>query len=134
MHSIDIPKEERVYMSDLHVDHELWRNELQFHKTELEIFNRRLEEAVLFNKDKANLPRLEQFQNNFIRQREVHDELDHKIKIAEQELAKAAKENPIAATHQYYRDHVELRDEYATFVKIYMELRKDFMRFLSSIV
>ena len=133
MHSIDIPKEERVYMSDLHVDHELWRNELVFYKNELDILNNRLEEAILFNKDKDKMAKLEQFQNNFIRQREVHDLLDHKIKLAENELVELAKENPIMASHQYFQDHHELRDEYATFVKIYNEWRREFMRYISQL-
>lgn len=126
-----IPVEERVFLKDLHFDHEVWANELEFYKNEITIFNRRLEEIVQKYTKKEVLMDLEKFQNQYIRQKEVIDELAHKIRIHEQALARYAKEHPIAIEHQYFRDHTSLRDEYEIFVKIYQELKTDFMRFLA---
>lgn len=131
MNEQKIPLKERVYLKDLHFDHELWSNELSFYKNELTIFNRRLEEIVVRYTTKEVLAKLEKYQNQFIRQAEVIDILNHEIKVKEQELARFAKENPVAIEHHYFPDHKELRDEFHTFKKIYSELKQDFIRFLS---
>ena len=131
MNTDKIPVEERVYLKDLHFDHELWANELEFYKKEIEIFNKRLEEIVVRYTKKEVLAELEKYQNHYIRQKEVLDILNHDIKIHEEALVKYAKDHPIAIEHKYFRDHIELRDEYETFVKIYQDLKKEFIRFLA---
>ena len=109
----------------------LWLNEINFYKEELKIFNKRFEDIVVRYTDKEVLAELEKFQNQFIRQAEVVDEISHKVRKHEQELAKYAEENPVAIDHVHFEDHKELREEFETFVKIYQELKAEYTRFLA---
>ena len=123
--------ENRKYIGDLHFELNLWINELKFYKDEVKIFNHRLEEIVSKNTSKEAMQELEHFQNQYIRENEVIDELKHEIKQHENLLGKEAKDNPVAIDHRYFEDHTELRDQVEQFKKIYDELKMNFMRFLS---
>jgi hypothetical protein len=73
----------------LHFEHRLWMNELSFFSDELKIYEHRLEDLVNKNNEMKVLSLLEQFQNQFIRQREVLEELHHNIKVHEQKIGEA---------------------------------------------
>jgi hypothetical protein len=120
-----------IYIGDLHFDHMEWLNSLQFYKEEIGIFERRLEEIVRRNNKHEVMAELEHFQNQFIREREVIDELRHDIKAAENLLEKEAREHPVAIEHRYFTDHTELRDRFQTFEKIYRELKSEFHQWLA---
>lgn len=122
--------EKRVHIADLHSDHTLWLNTLAFCKQEIGILERRMEEIVTRNTRADVLAELEHFQNQYIRQREVIDELTHELKQHENELAREAKEHPIAIDHRLFVDHGAQRDAMFTFEKIYAELKAEFMQWL----
>ena len=124
-------EEKRVLIGDLHFELNLWLNEFKFYKDEIRIFNHRLEEIVSRNTGTDIMKDVEHFQNQYIRQVEVLDELRHEIKQHENVLEKEAKDHPVAIDHRYFEDHSELRDQVEQFKKIYAELKKDYMRFLS---
>ena len=75
----------------LHFEHTLWSNELSFVEDELKIFEKRLEKLVNNLTDRDMMARLEHFQNQFIRQKEVLDQLRHDIKVHEQEIGRMLK-------------------------------------------
>jgi ATP/maltotriose-dependent transcriptional regulator MalT len=120
-----------VYLSDLHFEHSLWLNELDFSKDELYIFTNRLAGAVEKNTDKDFTPTAESFQNKLIRQKEVVDELHHAIKKHESELAHYAQEHPIAIDHVHFTDHVDLRQKMARFTSLYASFKKEFLHFIA---
>ena len=74
---------------------------------------------------------LEHFQNQYIRQREVIDELRHELKQHENALEKEVRDHPIAVDHRLFVDHTGHREEMATFEKLYRELKEEFMRWLA---
>lgn len=121
----------KTHLADLHFDHMEWLNSLQFYKEEFSIFERRLEEIVRRNNKHEVLAELEQFQNQFIREKEVIDELRHDIKVHENFLAKESKEHPVAIDHRQFGDHKVLRDRFHTFEKIHGELRAEFRKWLA---
>ena len=121
----------QIYISDLHFEHRIWLSELKFRKEEINIFEKRLGEIVVRNSDKNMLAKLEQFQNQFIREKEVIDELRHKIKEHENHLAHYAHEHPVAIEHQHFGDHKQLRNEMKSFREIYFVLKEDFFRYLN---
>lgn len=121
----------RKYIGDLHFDHMEWLNALRFYKDELGIFEHRLEDIVRRNTHGEVMAELEHFQNQFIREREVIDELRHDIKQHENLIEKEAKDHPVAVDHRYFTDHVELRDRMETYEKIYRELKHDYSRWLA---
>ena len=122
---------DHIYYTDLHSEHEMWAKELDFYKDEVKFFEKRLEEVVVKNTNKDMLAELEHFQNTFIRQKEVIDELNHSINIHEDKLQQFIGEHPVAIDHVHFGDHKGLREEMITNRKIYTDLKNDYFRFLS---
>ncbi len=111
-----------------HYEHRIWMNELDFYADEIKIFEHQLEELAGSN-IKELLPGVEQFQNNFIRQKEVLDQLRHDIKVHEQALAHdAGAANEVIADRHH--DHEASREQIVTFKKIFAELKEDYLQFL----
>lgn len=123
--------EKRVHIGDLHSDHSLWRNALDFYKDEIAILEHRMEEIVKRNNAPEVMAELEHFQNQYIRQREVIDELRHELKQHENALEKEAREHPVAVDHRLFKDHTAHREAMATFEKLYRELKDEFMHWLA---
>lgn len=123
--------EKRVHLSDLHSDHQLWLNTLAFCKEEIGILERRIAEIAQRNTGTEVLAEVEHFQNQYIRQREVIDELRHDLKQHENGLERIAREQPIAVDHRLFKDHTVQREAMATFEKIYRELKDRCMRWLA---
>ncbi len=123
--------EKKVHIGDLHFELNLWLNEFKFYKDEIAIFNHRLEDIVSRNTAMEVMREVEHFQNQYIRQIEVVDELRHEVKQHENALEKEAKDNPVAIDHVLFEDHTELRDQVDQFKKIYGDLKTEFMSFLS---
>ncbi len=121
----------KVYMSDLHFDHKLWKRQLDFQKDELSFFTNRLEEVVSRWTDKDILKQVEHFQNVFIINSNVIDELLHGINAHEDKLVERTKENPVAIDHVKFNDHVEHRDKVETQNKMYTNLKVEFLSFLN---
>lgn len=120
--TITIPK--------LHVEYQTWMNELNFYKEEIRIFERHLEGVINKNSDITVTSQVEQFQNQFIREKEVIDELKHQLNISERQLAAFVKELSGLGLESIKMDnHPKLREEMKTFKKIYTELKNNFKRF-----
>jgi hypothetical protein len=115
-------------VSPHHFEHTLWMNELKFFEDEVIIYEHQLEKLVKRN-DKDMLASLEQFQNKFIRQKEVLDELKHEIKVHEQKLGWAMQNDPQKARN-FIHHHDEMRDQIETFKKIFAGLKVNFYKFL----
>ena len=109
----------------------LWLNSLSFCKAEIGILERRMEEIAQRYTDTDVLAELEHFQNQYIRQREVIDELRHELKQHENALEKEARDHPIAIDHRLFTEHATQRDAVATFDKLYRELKEEFMHWLA---
>ena len=122
----------KVHFSDLHFDHTLWINQLTFFKEELVVFKKRVEEVTLKNNSTEFATKLGHFESQLTIQRDHIDRFLHDLKIHEQKMAAAAKENPILAEHGIYTDHVAERERFDIFVKLYMEFKNDLYRFLSA--
>ena len=121
----------KIYISDLHFEHTSWKSELLLQKDELKIFQKRIEEIASRLPQNSILKKVEHFQNNFIRHNEVIDILLHSVGEHEQELSSFAKDHPVAINHVYFKDHSSLREEIETQRKIYLELKTEFMSFLT---
>jgi hypothetical protein len=118
----------KVDIQKLHFEHQLWMNELSFFADEIKIYERRLEDLVGKSKDKEMLAGLEQFQNQFIRQKEVLDELKHDIKIHETIISNIARADGKAEERDGSK-HDKVKDRIATFRNIYWDLKQDFQQF-----
>jgi hypothetical protein len=115
-------------LAGLHFEHRLWANELNFFADELKIYEHRLEELVNKYTSKEVLSELEHFQNQFIRQKEVLDELHHNIKVHEQKIAQALQSGEEAPADPDFHEY--MRGELASFRQIYKALKEDFYQFM----
>lgn len=123
------PVVERVYVKDLSFDHELWDNEMKFYRNELEIFEHRLEQDVVRLTDKEALRKLEHFQNQFIRQNEVLDILNKKVRQNRKAIARESVEGSVFHNSVTMEKYKGLRSEFEMFEKIYFDLKKEFVDF-----
>lgn len=119
-----------IYLSDLHFEHQHWLKELDFFKQEVSVFEKRLAEISSRNTAMEVRQQLESFQNQFIRQKEVIDEVKHRINEHENELSAYAKDNPVAIDRVHFDDHSGLREEMNTFRTIFNELKDNFYKFV----
>lgn len=118
-----------AYASDLHYEHLLWRNELNFYKEELNILEHRLGEIVARNTGDEAERGVESFQNRFELQREHVSDIKHRIKKHEHFLAGYAKDHPIAVDHVHFTDHADIREQFERFRELYQEMKHEFNRF-----
>lgn len=124
-----MPNKNFAYLSDLHYEHQLWRNELNFYKEELNILERRLEEIISRNTNNEVEAGAESFQNRFDLQRDHINSIKNTIKKHEHALADFAKDHPIAVDHVHFKDHSEIREKTDRFRELYQEMKTEFNRF-----
>lgn len=117
------------YLSDLHFEHQLWNSKLNFYADEVKIYENRLSEIAGRYTSEEVLAQVEHFQNQFIRQKELIDELKHNVNNHEEALVDYAEANPVAVDHAKFRDHGTMREEMEGFDKVYGELKAEFQRF-----
>lgn len=115
---------------NLHTEYRLWISELNFFKEEVGRFEQQLESVINHNNGFTISAGVEQFQNRFIREKEVIDELKHKLNISERQLAAFVKElNGLGLQSIRMDNHTKLRDDMGTFRKLYGELKQSFRKF-----
>jgi hypothetical protein len=121
---------EKTDVQRLHFEHKLWMNELQFFADEIAIFEHRLEEVLQRHPgEKEALVRLEQFQNQFIRQKSVLEELQHDINIHEQTISGLLKSGFSTPEHKI-NDHSNIRENMDSFKSIYTDLKASFYAYI----
>ena len=126
--------EKRAHMGEIHQNFATWMKNLTFFKDEMATWQNRLDEVASRNNNPEILKHVEHFQNQFIRQREVLDILNHDLKLADAALAQNAAENPVASDRRLFDQPEGLQDQYLTFEKLYGELKSNFEKFLSPIL
>jgi hypothetical protein len=114
----------------LHLEYQLWIVELNFDVELMKIFERHLAYIASHNASKRTLAQVEQFQNQFICQREVIDELRHDLNISEKQLAAFLRDMaPIGYDNERLDNHSELRERFSTFRSLFEELKSRFRQF-----
>ena len=113
----------------LHSEIAEWKSTVELIRGEILIFQKQLGGIVRKNSHEEVLKGVEHFQNQFIRQLEVSDELFHELKAADRKLAHAA-HNRTDTESVYMEDNAELRDSADTYEKLFHELKIEFHLFL----
>jgi hypothetical protein len=108
-----------------------WLSSVTLWKSELNFFQKALEEAApLFNKV-ADKKKIDHFQNLFIYYSgEVIDTLRSKLRQHENRIASILKSKDEVHT-QYFLEHDALMDELGAFAKNYRELKDGFVKFVA---
>ena len=121
----------KYFSNDLRYDHNIWENELNFYKNEINIFEYRLTDMLKRNPSRDLLWRLEQYQNQFIRQKEIVDKINHKIHLYDDQLRGVPAEIMLPIDSNEVTKHKELEDEVRMTRKLYLELREKFNGYLT---
>jgi hypothetical protein len=105
-----------------------WKRELSSSKEEIKSFEKELAGLAAHSHNRDIFPHIEHFQNNFIRQKEVIDELRHDLPDSPRRM-----ENIFYSTSNGGDQdvHAELNDRMDMFRKLYQELREKFQQFES---
>jgi hypothetical protein len=112
--------------SMLFTEHFSWLRIMDQTKNQFKELQSRLEESIPQFSYSGSMARVEQFQNRFIRQREVIDELRHDIKQHENHLEEMDQPNQLLLL-----THISLREQFNRFYDLFIELERDFDEFLA---
>ncbi len=123
-------KKTNKHMDDLHFEHKVWTRQLEFSKDEIAFFKERAGEISQRYTDLDVLKKLEHFQNQFIIQHNEIDEFLHVIHLHEDSFVAEVEKNPVAVDHRLFHDHGDERKRFEMFVKLYGELKVEFMNYL----
>src|ERR1700692_899835 len=93
----------------LHSEITEWKSNVELVRTEISIFQKQLSGIVRKNSHEEVLKGVEHFQNQFIRQLEVSDELFHELKAADRKLAKTA-DTGTDSESIFAEENISLRD------------------------
>ena len=106
-----------------------WKGEVDHVRNDLRAMRCRLEEMAAHQANHERMIQTEHFQNQFIRQLEVADEMFHDLK----QSAKSMGNGRPAIVHddRPVADYDTLQDRMQVFHKLYSELKGDFSRFES---
>lgn len=121
---------EKEYLLDLHKTHKTWQEELAFYADDLTILKNRLSEVSIQNTAQEIKKSVEQFQNQFVIQKEQIDILNHDIQISEDAIQENIKENPVASDHRKMAEKTDLTDRMKTFKKLFVEMKDSFNDFV----
>lgn len=103
-----------------------WKRELSSTKEEIKSFEKELAGLAAHTHNRDIFPHIEHFQNNFIRQKEVIDELRHDLPDSQRRVEYIYRSTNNGADQDV---HAQLCDRMDTFRRLYQELRDKFQRF-----
>lgn len=122
------------YLTTAHANDLQWKKDLDFYKDEIKVLKKRLEEVSAKNTSKEVKMMVSHFENQFIINNELIDELKHDINDREASIADEMKANPVAYEHRVTQLYSELKGKMEMFEKLFSELKKGFAQFLSAVM
>jgi len=121
-------KKGNVFLLDLEFEYRLWKKRLELFMRELRIFCDRNDEVRLMKGRKE----LEALKIDAIMvHRKALETLLNRIKVQEQELQYYNKDFPITEMHQYFVDHIELRDQMQRILNEHLQISDELLNDLS---
>ena len=118
--------ESTASIEQFQVELQSWKRELSSTKEEIKSFEKELAGLASHSHNRDIFPYIEHFQNNFIRQKEVIDELRHDLPDSSRRMESLFLSTYDGTEHDI---HAGLCDRMDTFRKLYFELREKFQQF-----
>jgi hypothetical protein len=118
---------EAVYSSDLSFNLEIWKRELKFHMSELDMFQDKLEEIVSREDFDKSSFRLESLQNKIMIERDAIGKLLHRCRAKLGNLHSADHYKNVNGQLQYEKR--SLYDDLRRYIKLHYEFKEDIMDF-----
>ena len=120
---------ETVYSSDLTFNLEIWKRELKFHMSELDMFQQKLEEIAGREDIGTSSLELESFQNKIMIERNAIVKLLHRCRAKLGNLHSADHYKNIDGQLQYEKR--SLYDDLKHYIKLHYEFKEAIMDFFS---
>ena len=124
-------KEELIFNTDLHFEHETWNRELDFWHDELESFQNRLNELVARQYDKDMYANIEKFQNQLNIHEGVMNSIRNQIQMHESNIADHYRKNEDSMNREMVKKHLEIRNRMENQRDIISEMKKNLFSFLT---
>ncbi|MBD0778994.1 hypothetical protein HPE56_14430 [Maribacter sp. ANRC-HE7] len=118
---------EAVYSSDLTFNLEIWKRELKFHLSELDMFQKKLEEIAGREDHGQSSLDLENFQNRILIERDAIGKLLHRCRAKLGNLHSADHYKNIDGQVQYEKR--PLYDDLKHYIKLHYDFKEDIMEF-----
>ncbi len=114
-----------VYLSDLEFNLKVWKEELRFHRKEMEKFEKKLESIAKRNLGIEAMAPLEGFQNKIIREKEVIGRMLQRIRMKKKIIETTDLSEELDG--RLRNQQTSMRDDMKTYIKLHYELKEDLM-------
>ena len=114
-----------VYLSDLKFNLKVWKEELRFHRKEMEKFEKKLESIAKRNLGIEVMAPLEGFQNKIIREKEVIGRMLQRIRMKKKIIATTDLSEELDG--RLRNQQTSMKDDMKTYIKLHYELKEDLM-------
>ncbi len=121
------------YLKTAHANDLKWKKALQFYKEEIILMRNRLSEVSSKNTSKEIRMVISHFENQFIINSELIDELAHEINLREDKISAELKSNPVAYEHRVM-EYSKLNGKIEIFEKLFAQMKIALNKFLSEIM
>ncbi|HEY6082076.1 MAG TPA: hypothetical protein VIU45_01385 [Chitinophagaceae bacterium] len=126
--------EQQIFLPELHEKISAWKSDVDFVRQDVKILRHRLTEIIHQNTHRDVLALAEQFQNQFIRQLEVADEMFHDLKQADKRILRDMEEKPSGLEERIMKEDRHLSERMHIFNRLFHTMKDDFNRFLERIM
>ncbi|MBC7922579.1 MAG: hypothetical protein H7Z75_15975 [Ferruginibacter sp.] len=123
--------ENQTNISDMHAEHRQWQQDLAFYREEMTIFGDRLREVVSKNPPPDVVTWVVHFQNQFVIQNQMIDEILQSVRSHEHEMKQLIEQGTQAVDGRLVGHHAEARGKVQVFSRLYHALKNDLNQFLS---
>jgi len=117
-----------VYLSDLKFNLKVWKEELRFHRNEMEKFEKKLESIAKRNLGIEAMAPLEGFQNKIIREKEVIGRMLQRIRMKRKIIESADLSEELDG--RLRNQQTSMKDDMKIYIKLHYELKEDLMDYL----
>lgn len=114
-----------VYLSDLEFNLKVWKEELRFHRNEMEKFEKKLENIASRNLGNEAMAPLEGFQNKIIREKEVIGRMLQRIRMKRKIIQTTDLGEEMDG--RLRNQQTSMREDMKTYIKLHYELKEDLM-------
>jgi hypothetical protein len=114
-----------VYLSDLKFNLKVWKEELRFHRKEMEKFEKKLETIAKRNLGIEAMAPLEGFQNKIIREREVIGRMLQRIRMKKKIIQTADMSEELDG--RLRNQQTSMKEDMKMYIKLHYELKEDLM-------
>ena len=114
-----------VYLSDLKFNLKVWKEELRFHRNEMEKFEKKLESIARRNLGIEAMAPLEGYQNKIIREKEVIGRMLQRIRMKKKIIDTADLSEELDG--RLRNQQTSMRDDMKIYIKLHYELKEDLM-------